>query len=105
MNIEGLANQKVAEAYDRFAAERKAAHERDVAFLRQQIDEAKARLESLEGRERECQRTCDGLKSQNAQQAREITELRSKIEGLETKLRNTGALPGSSPHTPLGGGS
>jgi hypothetical protein len=99
VNIEGLANQKVAEAYDKFAAERKAAHERDVAFLRQQIEEAKTRLESLEGRERECQKTCDALQSQNTAQAREITELRVKIEGLESKLRR--ALPGSGDHTPV----
>jgi uncharacterized coiled-coil protein SlyX len=105
LNIEALANQKVAEAYDKFAAERKAAHERDVAFLRQQIDEAKARLEQLEARERECQKTCDALQSQNTAQAREITELRAKIEGLESKLRQNGALPGSGDHTPHRGGS
>ncbi len=108
IEIAGLADKKVAEAWDKLAGERKEAHERDVKFLRDEINANRDRLESLERRERECQATCEVLKSQNAQQAREMAQqaaemrdLRENIARLEQKLKAAGALPGTGERRPL----
>lgn len=93
VEVQGLATQKVAEAYDRFAAERRAAHERDVAFLTAEISAAHKRLSELEARESECQNTCRELRGQNAAQAREMVELHRKIDHLEQELRGVTARP------------
>jgi predicted nucleic acid-binding Zn-ribbon protein len=108
LKLDGMARDSIEAAYDDLMRVRKQAHDGDIANLKLEIGAAKLRLAELEKRETTCQETCKGLQAQNteqaveiAAQAREIIDLRAKIESLETKLRQTGALPGSGSHTTL----
>lgn len=103
LKLDAMAQASMAAAYDEVTKARKAAHDADIARLTSDIADSKMRLAELESREAECQQVCAGLKSQNTQQAQEITDLRAKIEGLEAKLRAAGAIPpATGDHKPLG---
>lgn len=116
IQIEVMAREKIAEAYDQLMKVRKAERDEQIARLQRDIDGNKKRLVDLERREQACQELCAtltadserkddaiaALREQNAGQAKEIAALQAKIEKLERQLREAKAIPpGTDLHKPL----
>lgn len=120
ITVEALASQKVAEVWERFAEERKAAHERDlrerreaherdVKQLTEMIERTRARIAELEAHKIYCDKVTDELKVQNGEQARvmesqaaEMRSLRAYLAKLERQLKRIAPESDpSGPHVPL----